>query len=215
MSTLAIKKLHSNPTTVASLSSLLHQISDRYMIQYHNWEEFHNSPLPTLCSFNIGYTDRELCIQFYITESDILMDKKEDCSPVYEDSCAELFISFDNRRTYFNIEGNPRGVLLAGTGTSRDDRYFFTKEELTIIKRHTNITDLPNQTDYKNWELCLSIPWDFLKIDYKELNTLECFGNFYKCADNHEYPHYLSWNPIQTEKPDFHRPEFFGEIKFE
>ncbi|MBO7233161.1 MAG: hypothetical protein J6V16_08435, partial [Bacteroidales bacterium] len=25
-------------------------------------------------------------------------------------------------------------------------------------------------------------------------------------------PHYLSWQPINTEKPDFHRPEFFGTL---
>ena len=27
-------------------------------------------------------------------------------------------------------------------------------------------------------------------------------------------PHYLSWMPIDTPKPDFHRPEFFGKINF-
>ncbi|MDE5921249.1 MAG: hypothetical protein K2G82_06535, partial [Paramuribaculum sp.] len=25
-------------------------------------------------------------------------------------------------------------------------------------------------------------------------------------------PHYLSWAPITTPQPDFHRPEFFGNI---
>jgi enamine deaminase RidA (YjgF/YER057c/UK114 family) len=25
--------------------------------------------------------------------------------------------------------------------------------------------------------------------------------------------HFLSWNPIKTETPNFHVPEFFGEIK--
>jgi hypothetical protein len=39
-------------------------------------------------------------------------------------------------------------------------------------------------------------------------------GNFYKCADETISPHYLSWNPIDAPAPDFHRPEFFGEIHF-
>ena len=39
-------------------------------------------------------------------------------------------------------------------------------------------------------------------------------GNFYKCASATSEPHYLSWNPILTDKPDFHRPDFFGDIYF-
>ncbi|WP_449033796.1 carbohydrate-binding family 9-like protein, partial [Prevotella sp.] len=26
--------------------------------------------------------------------------------------------------------------------------------------------------------------------------------------------HFLSWNPIDLPAPDFHRPDFFGEIRF-
>jgi hypothetical protein len=37
-------------------------------------------------------------------------------------------------------------------------------------------------------------------------------GNLYKCADKSKTPHYLSAFPIETEKPDFHRPEFFQEF---
>ncbi|MFR8633774.1 MAG: carbohydrate-binding family 9-like protein, partial [Barnesiella intestinihominis] len=25
---------------------------------------------------------------------------------------------------------------------------------------------------------------------------------------------YLSWSPIPIEKPDFHRPDYFGELRF-
>ncbi|MBT5542155.1 MAG: hypothetical protein HOK34_04920, partial [Gammaproteobacteria bacterium] len=28
-------------------------------------------------------------------------------------------------------------------------------------------------------------------------------------------PHYLTWNPVETSNPDFHRPEFFGKLIFE
>ena len=40
-------------------------------------------------------------------------------------------------------------------------------------------------------------------------------GNFYKCGDHLQKPHFLSWNPIHVDRPDFHRPEFFGELVFE
>ena len=40
-------------------------------------------------------------------------------------------------------------------------------------------------------------------------------ANFYKCGDELQTPHFLSWNPINIEKPDFHRPDFFGSLEFE
>ena len=39
--------------------------------------------------------------------------------------------------------------------------------------------------------------------------------NLYKCGDNLSHPHFLSWQPIDTPQPDFHRPEFFAAGKFE
>ena len=43
----------------------------------------------------------------------------------------------------------------------------------------------------------------------------EIKANFYKCGDELQTPHFLSWNPIQIEQPDFHRPDFFGTLEFE
>lgn len=39
-------------------------------------------------------------------------------------------------------------------------------------------------------------------------------GNFYKCGDETEFPHYGAWSPVRTLSPDFHRPEFFGTLVF-
>ncbi len=39
-------------------------------------------------------------------------------------------------------------------------------------------------------------------------------ANFYKCGDETAVPHYGAWSPIDTPQPDFHRPEFFGEVVF-
>ena len=37
-------------------------------------------------------------------------------------------------------------------------------------------------------------------------------ANFYKCADKTKRPHFVSWQPILLPNPDFHCPQFFGEI---
>jgi hypothetical protein len=46
------------------------------------------------------------------------------------------------------------------------------------------------------------------------LAGVECRGNIYKCGDALPVPHYVSWRPIDTPDPDFHRPEYFGQIVF-
>ena len=40
-------------------------------------------------------------------------------------------------------------------------------------------------------------------------------ANFYKIAENSTNPHYITWSVVENDKPDFHKPEFFGKIIFE
>lgn len=63
------------------------------------------------------------------------------------------------------------------------------------------------------WNLLVAIPFELIGLDGNNLPE-KLYANFYKCADGTSLPHYLSWSPIETEKPDFHRPDFFGEIYF-
>ncbi|MBK6284429.1 MAG: hypothetical protein IPF54_18980 [Draconibacterium sp.] len=28
-------------------------------------------------------------------------------------------------------------------------------------------------------------------------------------------PHFVTWNPIGTENPDYHCPQYFGKVQFE
>ena len=81
------------------------------------------------------------------------------------------------------------------------------------------------QIDSDNWnygrdvKASFGIAYDPVNI-YLRFEVLESFynikasGNFYKCGDQQVVPHYLSWAPITTENPDFHRPEYFGELNF-
>src|SRR3546814_9695772 len=42
-----------------------------------------------------------------------------------------------------------------------------------------------------------------------------CTGNFYKCGDDLPEPHYVAWNPIDNPTPNFHLPQYFGELRSE
>lgn len=72
-----------------------------------------------------------------------------------------------------------------------------------------------NPFNNKFWTVEYSIPFVFIekyfgKLDFSPGCRLE--GNFYKCGDETRYPHYGCWNPIKRTTPDFHRPEFFGDL---
>jgi len=47
------------------------------------------------------------------------------------------------------------------------------------------------------------------------LRGLKASANFYKCGDKTSKLHYVTWNPVGTEDPDYHQPDYFGEILFE
>ena len=44
--------------------------------------------------------------------------------------------------------------------------------------------------------------------------TSTCIIYFYKCGDETEFKHRGMWNIINNPKPDFHLPEYFGNIIF-
>ena len=53
---------------------------------------------------------------------------------------------------------------------------------------------------------------------YNKIKSFEgkkATANFYKCGEETSEPHYVTWNPIGSENPDYHRPEFFGKVLFE
>ena len=78
-------------------------------------------------------------------------------------------------------------------------------EELVTITRVKQLASVAGNLIC--WGMTIVIPPEIFGLDSFQGVTLE--GNLYKCADKAKTPHYLSAFPINTEKPDFHRPEFF------
>lgn len=137
--------------------------------------------------------------------------KRDD--PVYTDSCLELFLMLvegDNR--YINFEVNPKGIYLSQIGACREDRVFI--KELTDLEPSISPMEI-EENGKKAWGYEIFIPDGFISSLYcTEYRTKECLikGNFYKCGDLTDKPHYGAHFPVKTENPDFHRPEFFGDI---
>ena len=88
-------------------------------------------------------------------------------------------------------------------------------ETMAQVKRWASLGREPfgARAEQTAWELALVIPatvFSKYPICLEEGGRLR--ANFYKCGDDLPVPHFVSWNPITTEKPNFHRPECFGEL---
>lgn len=180
-----------------------------------NWPaEF---PYTPAVSFKCYHDGDRLYLRFDVDEQGTAALVNEDNGAVWTDSCVEFFIAPDEKG-YYNFETTCIGKMLLGYHKSRNEAVHAPAEILASVKRDTS---LPAGETFAEkaigpWSLTLSIPATALfKHDIKSWDGVEFKGNFYKCGDNLAVPHFVSWQPIKTEKPDFHRPEFFGPLSFE
>lgn len=176
--------------------------------------------LPTVpkpnAQFAIGHGDDCILLKYYVEEHTICITHNTDNSPVHLDSCVEFFISFNEDDSYYNIEFNCIGVCCMEFGKSRSDRLLIPEQKIAKITRKSNInTNVENGRGFIRWELCLKIPTGvFIFHEAISLSEVKCKANFYKCGDHLPTPHFLSWQKIISEKPNFHLPQFFQDIHF-
>lgn len=135
----------------------------------------------------------------------------EQDSPVHKDSCMEFFANFspetDDR--YINFETNANGALHCKLGPGRGNRT--PLRSLPIPQ-----PELCARMEENCWSIELFVPLSCIaaiygRTGYKSGDVIK--ANFYKCGDETATPHYGAWSYIDLPQPDFHRPEFFGEIE--
>jgi hypothetical protein len=132
---------------------------------------------------------------------------------VYEDSCLEFFVSFNNNSPlYMNFEMNSNGAFLASVRTDRKSKtHIHEKAPLPVVKAEKHDTFWTVETFF-SFEMIEAL-FGVSKCAFKKGYTFR--GNFYKCGDKTEIPHFGMWSPVELEKPDFHQPSFFGELVIE
>ncbi len=173
-----------------------------------------------------GYTPRveaRLCwshkflyIKFRVGEKRTQARYRKFQDPVYKDSCVEFFVDMfpEKRLGYVNFEMNSYGALLAAFGPDRDNRTPLWPEDLAGLNTIAGVENWPEVGD--NWTVEYNVPLSLFRKLYGDdvQPGHRARANFYKCGDETEVPHYGAWSPVGTPAPDFHRPEFFGEIIF-
>jgi len=201
---------------LAEVGKALDALGQGHEISTVNWPGYVNKPE---VRFNIGYGESEIYLKYYVKESFVKAEKGSSNQSVCEDSCVEFFVSPDSTDgIYYNFEFNPIGTCLLGKGHGREDSKTVDPAYIGKIRRMGTMGTAPftEKTGEHYWELTIAIPLEaFAGKEIGNLKGKTFRANFYKCGDSLTQPHYLTWNPVGTAKPDYHRPEYFGKLIFQ
>ena len=179
-----------------------------YPLECVNWAEY---PYAPEVSFHVAHSDKAFAVFFKVKESHVRAVSLEANGPVWEDSCVEIFLANPAGEGYFNFETNCIGTSLAAKRRSKTDADMFGEElmsQIRTIGSHPHEA-IDSKGEGQEWTMLKIIPFSVLGLSEKPAMLK---GNFYKCGDCCEQMHFLSWSPIDLPTPNFHCPEFFGEI---
>lgn len=196
-----------------AIIAILDDRGARAEISCVDWPEV--SDYRPMSNFAVAYSSKYIYIDFLTRCNYLRAVNTADQSPVSEDSCVEFFIDPLGNGHYWNFEFNCIGAINASHRFERPKPTRLTSEELATVRRYPSCGTRPfcEIEGLFTWNLLVAIPLELMGLDADNMPET-ARANFYKCASATAEPHYLSWAPIAWPKPDFHRPEFFGEIKF-
>ncbi len=176
-----------------------------------------NNGYKPLVEVRLCWSPKSLYVKFRVAEKRALGRYTKFQDPVYKDSCVEFFVDMfpEKRLGYLNFEMNANGTLLAQFGPDRDHRRSLWPEDLAGMSVFSGEEAWPEVGD--NWHVAYNVPLELFRRFYGDdiRPGHRARANFYKCGDETPIPHYGAWSPVRTPKPDFHRPEYFGELVFE
>ena len=216
MKQIEVKRLDCQQVKAADIPSLF----KTEKVEYHkidtvDWPS--DYPYCPHVEFAIAHKGDAIMIHYRVEEDSVRAVSGNDLGPVWEDSCCEFFVSPDAEGGYYNLEANCIGTVLLCNGQTREHRTPAPVALLGQIDRWASLGRTPFDTknEAQAWELSLVVPVSsFFRHHLVDLSGQQMRANFYKCGDKTSRPHFLSWNPIDVASPDFHRPDFFGQITF-
>ncbi|MBI9061194.1 MAG: hypothetical protein JEZ14_04360 [Marinilabiliaceae bacterium] len=209
MKKLFVSCIKLNDESLEAVSQAL-DVCQSESIDVVNWETY---PYKPEVSFKIAYSEDALYVKFSVVEKAVRAINDQPNGSVWEDSCCEFFCDFDGKG-YYNLETNCIGTQLLGWGNG--NREHADAKVINSIKKLSSLGTEPFdvKTGEFNYEIVMAIPASAFYAHQLSFKKGMCFrANFYKCGDKTPDAHFLSWNPIEVEQPNFHLPEFFGEVE--
>ena len=214
---LIVPKLNKAVASAAEIPAALRSAGVAYTtIDNVNWPKAF--PYKPKVEFAAAHCGDALLLHYRVEEQSVRAVARQDHEHIWEDACVEFFCMPAEDGIYYNVECNCTGKLIVAAGKDRHERKPAPAEVMQAIDRWASLGTEPFETreEPTKWEVALRLPIStFFLHKLDGFDGLKASGNVYKCGDLLPIAHFISWNPIQTENPDFHRSEFFGQIKFE
>jgi hypothetical protein len=141
------------------------------------------------------------------------------------DSCVEFFFRPRPDSGYFNLEMSASGAHLlyyvrdwTPVGDYYADFTAIPEADGQLFETRSSLTELvPQERKCPiTWLVQFMIPMTVAEKYCGPIGALanqRWTGNFYKCGDNLNPPHWLAWSPVSSL--NFHLPECFGEWLFD
>lgn len=187
-----------------------------------NWAEidtlnidnlYFESPDTITANAQICCNNEKFFVHLKTFEKNYLREHKGPTGLPYFDSCLEFFFSpIENDKRYFNIEFNSNACVFFGFAGGHDNIMRQLPEHDILDFFKPNII-----TNEDNWEIYYEIPFYLIRRYFPDFNIFEgkkISANCFKCSDNSNPPHYMSWNLVEGDPFTFHRPECFGLMTF-
>ena len=215
MKTLHVPKLNvpRNEETADRIKVLLEKGAQAAIDQV-NWKEEFPKILPV--TVRVAHDGECLYLYYEVTGEALRAVNTEDFGSVWEDSCVEFFMQREGEAIYRNFECNPLGVLLSRRNEKKGKGDPQTELMASIFRYGTILHRYENDKEVSDWTMYLEIPKQALGFSGQEaLDGQKIKANFYKCGDLTPEPHFLSWSPIDLPEPNFHAPQFFGQLELE
>ena len=158
----------------------------------------------------IGWAEDALLVRLTAREALIRAEESGPLGHPWEDSCLEFFFSpVAGDPRYINIEFNPNACCCLGLGDGT--------ERMRLLPER-NWLEPEVFTTPEGWGITYRVPFDLLKMLFPAFTAAHgtvIRANCYKCGDKTAQPHFLSWNRVTSETPNFHRPQDFGKMILE
>ena len=199
------------PTAEAGRS--LWSAADELEVTHYVWPDSGHRPRTRA---RLLWDDNWLAVLFVVDDQYVRAVAQRFNDSVCHDSCVEFFVA-PAGDAYFNFEVNCGGTMLlyrCGAATVEVPE----EEGATIAMAHTQpkIVD-PEVVGPTTWAVEYHVPWSLFESHFGPVTPsagTAWRANFYKCGDRTSHPHWGSWAPVDSPRPNFHRPESFRPIHF-
>lgn len=175
--------------------------------------------------FKIGHGEDALLVNLLCYEEAPVITATERNGAVWNDSCLEFFVSpsEDLSAGYFNFEINAHPTLLLHYGPDGvpEHRHPVDPDRWPTERFCLRKEAGEDSFGRKYWQLSYQIPYELFRTicsvpDPAPGSIIR--ANLYRCGSNGQPAHYGCWAPIDPavwKKPNFHVPEYFGQMRIE